>query len=153
MSLSRLSHRKVAVLATALAGFCAFASAHAVQLITEEEARLPAAPKIATRGGITRGPSISVVSPDPRSQIRPPFAMTVQFRAHGGSAIDPTSVKVTYLKKPAVDLTSRLKPAISASGIAMEGIDVPAGTHDIRIDVTDADGRTKSEIVTFTAVK
>jgi hypothetical protein len=35
----------------------------------------------------------------------------------------------------------------------MDTVNVPAGTHDIKIDVTDADGRTKSEVVSFTAVK
>ena len=127
--------------------------AFAIELITEDEAKLPAASRIASRGGITRGPSIKVVSPDPNGQIKAPFAMNVQFRAHGGSKIDPASVKVTYLRKPAVDLTPRLKPAISESGITLDTVNVPAGTHDIKIDVTDADGRTKSEVVSFTAVK
>ena len=132
--------------------FCAGA-ARALDLITEDEARLPAAPRIASRGGITRGPSIKVVSPDPNAQIKAPFAMNVRFQPHGGSKIDPASVKVTYLKKPTVDLTPRVKSGISEAGIAIDTVNVPAGTHDIKIDVTDADGRTKSEVVTFTAVK
>lgn len=148
-----LSHPKhLIAFAIALAGL-SFSSAHALDLITEDEARLPTAPRIASRGGITRGPSIKVMSPDPNGQIKPPFAMNVRFQAHGGSKIDPASVKVTYLKKPAVDLTPRLKTAISEGGIALDTVNVPAGTHDIKIDVTDADGRTKSEVVTFTAVK
>ena len=133
-------------------GFYA-ATANALDLITDDEAKLPAAPRIASRGGITRGPSIKVVSPDPNGQIKAPFAMNVRFQAHGGSKIDPGSVKVTYLKKPTVDLTPRVKPGISESGIALDTVNVPAGTHDIKIDVTDADGRTKSEVLTFTAVK
>ena len=136
----------VALAAPATAGY-------ALDLITEDEARLPAAPRIASRGGITRGPSIRVVSPDPNGQIKPPFAMNVRFQAHGGSKIDTGSVKVTYLKKPTVDLTPRVKSGISESGIALDTVNVPAGTHDIKIDVTDADGRTKSEVVSFTAVK
>ena len=128
-------------------------AAHAVDLITEDEARLPTAPRILSRGGITRGPSIKVVSPDPNGQVKPPFAMKVSFQAHGGSKIDPASVKITYLKKPAVDLTPRVKSGISETGIALDTVNVPAGTHDIKIDVTDADGRTKSEVVSFTAVK
>lgn len=141
------------VLAAAVALGFASADAYAVDLITEDEARLPTAPRIASRGGITRGPSIKVVSPDPNGQIKPPFTMNVRFQAHGGSKIDPASVKVTYLKKPAVDLTPRVKPGISESGITLDTVNVPAGTHDIKIDVTDADGRTKSEVMTFTAVK
>ena len=135
---------------------CAFAfagTAYGLDLITEEEAKLPTAPRILSRGGITRGPSIKVVSPDPNGQVKAPFAMKVSFQAHGGAKIDPASVKLTYLKKPAVDLTPRAKSGISEAGITLDAVNVPAGTHDIKIDVTDADGRTKSEVVSFTAVK
>ena len=145
--------RKLAMATAAAALSLPLLHAHAMDLITEEEAKLPSAPRIASRGGITRGPSIKVVSPDPHGQVKPPFAMKVQFQAHGGSKIDASTVKVTYLKKPSVDLTARLKPGISESGIAMDTVNVPAGTHDIKIDVTDADGRTKSEVVSFTALK
>lgn len=140
--------------ASTLAAGLTFAGvASAVELITDDEARLPAAPKMGTRGGITRGPGIKVVSPNPDAQIKAPFAMKVDFQPHGGSKIDASSVKVTYLKKPAVDLTPRLKSGISESGISLADASVPAGTHDIKIDVTDADGRTKTEIVSFTVVK
>lgn len=133
--------------------FAAAGSAGAIDLITDEEARLPATPKMATRGGITRGPSIKVVSPNPDGQVKAPFTMKVEFQPHGGSKIDANSVKVTYLRKPAVDLTPRLKTAISESGINLGDANVPAGAHDIKIDVTDAEGRTKSETVSFTVVK
>ena len=132
----------------ALTGQC-----FAVDLITEDEAKLPAAAKMATRGGITRGPSIKMVNPSPDGQIKAPFAMKVEFQPHGGSKIDASSVKVTYMKKPAVDLTPRVKSGISESGISLTDANVPAGAHDIKIDVTDADGRTKSEVVSFTVVK
>jgi len=128
-------------------------SAAAIDLITDDEARLPAIPKMATRGGITRGPGIKVVSPSPDGQVKAPFAMKVEFQPHGGSKIDAGSIKITYLKKPAVDLTPRLKAAISESGINLGDANVPAGAHDIRIDVTDAEGRTKSETVSFTVIK
>ena len=145
---------RYAVAACALgAGLAMTSLAAAVDLITENEAKLPAAPKAASRGGITRGPSIKVLSPSPDGQVKAPFAMKVEFQPHGGVKIDASSVKVTYLKKPAVDLTPRLKSAISESGITLADAQVPAGTHDLKIDVTDADGRTKSETVSFTVVK
>ena len=137
----------------AAAALFACNAAYAIDLITEDEAKLPAAPRIASRGGITRGPSIKVVSPDPSAAVKPPFNMNVHFQPHGGVKIDAASVKVTYLKKPAVDLTPRVKSGISESGITLDTVNVPPGTHDIKIDVTDADGRTKSEVVSFTAVK
>jgi hypothetical protein len=151
--LSARSFRLPAVVIVFAAGLALSASAYAVDLITNEEANLPSVPKMGTRGGITRGPSIKSISPAPDGQVKSPFAMKVEFQPHGGSKIDASSVKVTYLKKPAVDLTPRLKGAISESGINLSDANVPAGTHDIKIDVTDADGRTKSEVVSFTVVK
>ncbi|MCE9641223.1 MAG: hypothetical protein K8S22_13950, partial [Betaproteobacteria bacterium] len=56
------------------AGLALSTTASAVDLITDDEAKLPAAPKVMTRGGITRGPSIKVVSPQPDGQIKAPFA-------------------------------------------------------------------------------
>ena len=135
------------------AGLAVNSFAAAVDLISEDEAKLPAAPKLLTRGGVTRGPSIKIVSPNPEEQVKSPFAMKVEFQPHGGAKIDASSVKVTYLKKPAVDLTPRLKAAISETGITLADAQVPAGSHDLKIDVTDADGRTKSQTVSFTVVK
>jgi len=135
------------------AGLAVSSFAAAVDLISEDEAKLPAAAKLLTRGGVTRGPSIKIVSPNPEEQVKSPFAMKVEFQPHGGAKIDASSVKVTYLKKPAVDLTPRLKAAISETGITLADAQVPAGSHDLKIDVTDADGRTKSQTVSFTVVK
>lgn len=124
----------------------------AIELITAEEGNLPSAPRMTLRGGITRGPTVKVVSPAADGRVNAPFALKVQFQGRGGSKIDPSSVKVTYLKKPSVDLTPRLKSAISEAGISAETVGVPPGTHDIRIDVSDSEGRTRSEIVSFTAL-
>lgn len=127
--------------------------ASAFQLITEAEAKLPPGGSGMTRGGITRGPGIVVVAPSPDQDLKAPFAMKVKFEPHGGAKIDASRVKVIYLKRPAVDLTPRLKTAISESGIDLADAVAPPGTHDIRVDVTDDAGRTKSAVVTFTIVK
>ena len=71
----------------------------------------------------------------------------------GGSKINAATVKVMYLKSPLVDLTPRLKDAITESGIELTNANVPPGIHDIRIDVTDADGRTRSALMSFSVVK
>jgi hypothetical protein len=124
-----------------------------VELITGDEAQLPPAARLISRGGITRGPSIKVVSPQPDGRVRVPFDLTVDFQAHGGSRIDPDSVKVTYLREPLVDLTSRLQTGISEAGIQCAGVTVPPGKHDIEIEVTDRDGRTRSETASFTVAE
>lgn len=154
MAKRTLSAWKAIAFAFAIGAGAALAvESYALDLITDAEAILPPAAKMGTRGGITRGPGVKLLSPNPDAQVKAPFAMKVEFQPHGGSKIDASSVKVTYLKKPAVDLTPRLKSAISESGINLADTNVPAGTHDIKIDVTDADGRTKSEVVSFTVVK
>ena len=124
--------------------------AGAFELITEAEAKLPPGGSGMTRGGITRGPAIMVVTPSPDRDIRPPFEMKVKFQPRGGAKIDASRVKVIYLKRPSVDLTPRLKAAISETGIDVADVVAPPGTHDIRIDVTDDAGHTKSAVLTFT---
>ena len=110
-------------------------------LITEAEAKLPP-PKgafaVATRG-ITRGPKIEHLADT--SVTKSPIRLRVKFESFGGSKIDPDSLKVTYLKSPAVDLTDRVKPFIQPTGIDMPDASLPAGEHALRVDVKDSDGR------------
>jgi hypothetical protein len=125
--------------------------ASAFQLITAAEAQLPAAQvtQIATRG-LTRGPTVDQVSP-PANAAAPssPIDFDVTFAPHNGATIDPTKVRITYLKQPAIDLTDRLKPFITPKGIEASDVDVPPGTHVLRIEVTDSDGRSTTQIMTI----
>jgi|SRR5215470_13804603 len=77
-------------------------SAQPVQLITDKEARLPAAPQAPSRA-ITRGPTVKLLSPESVANVA--FPLKVVFEPRGGSKIDLGSVQVTYLKNPPVDLT------------------------------------------------
>ncbi len=121
-------------------------------LISIEEAKLPAAAKFAARGGLTRGPGVKFVGPTD-GQIKGPFDMKFQFEPRGGSKIDPASVKVTYLKTPLVDLTERVKPFVSAKGIDMSKVEIPPGEHDIKVEVTDDEGRKGSTIASLVVTK
>jgi hypothetical protein len=125
----------------------------AVELITADEASLPPAPRLVARGGITRGPSVKVVSPPPDGRLRAPFDVRVEFRAHGGARIDPESVRVVYLREPVVDLTPRLQAGISEVGIRLAGVTAPPGKHEIEIAVTDSDGRTRTDTASFTVAE
>jgi hypothetical protein len=58
-----------------------------------------------------------------------------------------------YLKSPFVDLTPRLKSAISANGIDFAKADVPPGTHTIRVTVKDTDGRETNTVLTLVVNK
>jgi hypothetical protein len=126
------------ILASCLA---ASVSASATVLITSDEAKLPP-PKGAVaidRRGVTRAPKIILVSStDP---VRSPLHLQLKFESFGGARIDENSVKVTYLRTPNVDLTSRVKSFIHPTGIDMPEAESPVGTHILRIDIKDTDGR------------
>jgi hypothetical protein len=119
-------------------------SAAAAPLITAEEAALPpqkgAVPNSAR--GITRGPKIQV--PEAAAPLPSPMRFQVKFQTFGGSNIDLDALKVTYLKSPIVDLTSRIKPFAQATGIDMPDAQLPPGDHLVRVDVKDSEGRTAS---------
>jgi hypothetical protein len=118
--------------------------AAAFQLVTPSEAALPAAsvPVLTLRGSPTRRPSIVVVSPRPGAgMIHSPLDLKLQFHAFGGAAIDPHSVVITYVKQPAIDMTQRLTPFITAQGIEAGQAEVPPGTHQFWIELKDNAGR------------
>ena len=128
----------------AVLGLCASVSLSVAEvLITSDEAKLPP-PKGAvamSSRGITRGPRIELVSP---TDVRSPMHLQLKFESFGGAKINADSIKVTYVKSPAVDLTSRIKPFVQPTGIDMPNAELPAGDHQVRIDLQDSDGRTAS---------
>lgn len=132
------------------AAFLAFVApgpiaAVAAPLITPEEAALPpqkgAVPN--SGRGITRGPKIQVPEAEAAAQTSP-MRLQVKFQTFGGSKIDLDALKMTYLKSPVVDLTSRIKPFAQPTGIDMPEAQLPPGEHLVRIDIKDSEGRTAS---------
>ena len=124
-------------------------------LITSDEARLPSTEtsSLTMRAGITRGPQISLSSPNPDAKsVSSPIHFQVKFAARGGANIDADSVHIVYLKHPLVDLTNRLKQFIKTDGIDADPVEVPPGTHSFKIDVKDSEGRTSSSVFTFSVV-
>jgi hypothetical protein len=125
----------------------------AASLISAKEAALPpAAGALATRG-ISRGPAIKLASPAPDTPVAAPFDFKVDFEARGDAKIDPSSVKIVYMKSPFVDLTPRLKSAISANGIDFAKADVPPGNHTIRVTVKDTEGRETNSVLNLVVNK
>lgn len=126
----------------------------AVELITPSEAALPAQPSIGRERGISRGPTVLVVSPQPGAgTIKSPLDLRVVFESHGGTTVNVDSILLTYMKMPAVDLTQRVKAFIGPSGVEIKDAEVPPGTHTIRVSVADNEGRTGSADVTFSVTK
>lgn len=142
------------VLASALlSGLLTQGAALAAPLITTKEAALPpAAGALATRG-ISRGPAIKMVSPEPEAAVKSPFNLKLNFEARGGEKIDPSSVKVVYMKSPFVDLTSRLQSAITPTGIDFQQAEVPPGEHTLRVTVKDSAGRETNSTMTIVVNK
>ncbi len=133
--------------------FMSSAATFAAPLISPLEAALPQASGTLATRGISRGPAVKLNSPEVDTPVMSPFDLKVAFEARGESKIDPTSVKVMYLKSPFVDLTPRLKSAISANGIDFAKADVPPGTHTIRVTVKDTDGRETNTVLTLVVNK
>ena len=92
--------------------------------------------------GVTRAPKILVLSPAPDAgMVRSPLNLLLKFETYGGSVIEPRSVKMIYLKNPAINLTQRIGDLIKTSGIEVDNAQVPPGTHYIRVEVKDNAGR------------
>lgn len=133
---ARISAAAILFAACALAAGAA--RAQALQLVSPEEAKLPAvAAKPGTRA-ITRGPGVKLASPEAVSGA---FPFKVEFAPRGGAKIDPASAKVEYLRGDGVDLTERLKAAIKPEGIEVAAAQAPAGQHAFRVSVRDSEGR------------
>jgi len=137
----------------ALIGVLLPAGAQKVALITPAEAALPpAAGALATRG-ISRGPGVKLLSPEPDTPIKGPVNLKLSFEGRGGEKIDPASVKLTYMKTPMVDLTPRVQSGISPTGIDLKQADMPPGEHTLRVTVKDTAGRETNSTVTLVVAK
>lgn len=125
-----------------------------VQLITNDEAKLPNATGMIATRGVTRGPAIKVVSPDPSAKdLKGLFDLKIAFEPRGGAKIDPASVKLTYLKSPSVELADRVKAGIKPEGIEVSKVSVPPGEHQIRVTVKDDEGRQTSTVLSLNVGK
>jgi hypothetical protein len=125
-------------------------AAEPVQLITREEAGLPATEAAAgSVRNLTRGPAIDTLG-TPAKVGSGPFRLAVRFVPSNGVPIEPSSVRIIYRRQPAVDLTARVKPFITAAGIEAPAVVVPPGKHLVEIEATDKEGRTGRSQFTLT---
>jgi hypothetical protein len=115
-------------------------AAAGVVLITVEQAQLPAPKEIVSSRAITRGPRIQVSGIDD-AKLHSPLHFTVRFLAFGGSTIDLSTLVVTYLRGPNIDLTRRIRAFVQPAGIDIPDAEVPPGEHTIRVELKDSEGR------------
>jgi len=117
-------------------------------LITPDEAKLPSSANVGiTTRGLTRGPGIEQLSPNPDLAVASPLPLKIKFDIRNNVEIDPDAVKLTYLKSSPVDLTSRIKKHITGTGIEIDQADVPPGTHVLRLDIKDKQGRVGTAMI------
>ena len=123
--------------------------ARAEMLISREEAALPSVSAAGiTFRSVTRGPKIQVATPTDGA-VQSPVALHLKFESYGGATVDPASVKLTYMKKPTIDLTPRVKAFVRPDGLDMDKAELPPGDHVIKVDITDSQGRTGSTSFTL----
>jgi hypothetical protein len=127
------------LLAIMVAGYASKAAAGVV-LITAAEAQLPVPKQIVSSRGITRGPRIEVSDVD-NGNLHSPLHFKLRFLAFGGSTIDLSTLAVTYLRVPNIDLTPRVRPFARPAGIDIPDAEVPPGEHAIRVELKDTEGR------------
>jgi hypothetical protein len=152
----RLSAIAVCLIAAIGGAPAALAQSKAVVLITAEESGLAAAPQgdLTFRAGVSRGPSITVLSPKPGdTNLQSPFRLQLKFEGRGGVQVDPESLKLIYAKSPAVDLTARVKPYVQPAGVDLPEASVPPGSHTIRAEIKDKDGRAGTHTFTIKVAK
>src|SRR5438067_6227596 len=115
MSRTGLTKCLAAVVSLLLIATAPGVSAAPLILITPDEARLPPlkdAIQFVPRG-VTRGPQIDFVPAT--TPTTSPTHLQLKFSAHGGATVDPLSVQMTYLRDPSVDLTTRIRPFLTAA--------------------------------------
>jgi hypothetical protein len=157
MRLSAIAACLIAAIGSVPAGApAALAQSKTIVLITAEEGQLAAAPQgdLTFRAGVSRGPSITVLSPKPGdTNLQSPFRLQLKFEGRGGAQIDPDSLKLIYAKTPAVDLTARVKPYMQPAGVDLPEASVPPGNHTIRAEVKDKEGRSGTHTFTIKVAK
>lgn len=154
---SRLRLTSVAVMVVAVGFFslASFARGNPTAdfwLVTPEEAALANAespPGLRKRGiDLRGGPIIELLKPSQGQSARAPVEIDVKFRART-SPIDETSIEITLLKIINVDLTDRLRPYMTASGIYIPNANLPSGRHAVRIKLADREGNASSTQMTL----
>jgi hypothetical protein len=111
-----------------------------VVLITPEEAQLPTPKGVYAARAVTRGPRIDLAGPD-ANDVRSPLRLQLKFRGFGGATINLDSLRVTYMKLPNVDLTSRVRPYAQPTGIEIPDAEAPPGEHLVSVEIHDSEGR------------
>jgi hypothetical protein len=127
-------------------------AAKEIELITAAEAKYPPSEPVELRGPVP-GPTVDVVSPPSDVSQRSPIRLFLRFKAYGGDSVDKDSVRLIYEKTPPIELTQRVAPYLTTTGLVIEKAKVPPGTHLIRVQLKDSSGRLGRGLIKFSVVR
>lgn len=132
---------------------------HSFPFITAEDARQPSANNvIIERKGPFPGPEITIIKPAGVGSLRSPIELEVRYRARTGARVDLGSINIVYVKDTPINLTDRVTKRLGPAGFGQNGFflsdaEVVPGTHTVRVDVRDSDGRVGTGYAKFTVAK
>ncbi len=146
-----MSCRNHALTAILVAG--SITAAHALQLVTEQEAaasRAAPEPMVARTVPAPDAPRINLLAPSLTAAVASPTRIQVQFQAAAPAAIKPESFRVRY-GALRLDITSRITGSakVTADGIDVAGAALPKGSHRLLIEIQDSAGRTAERQLQF----
>ena len=99
---------------------------------------------IAEAGDLNLGPAIKVLAPNESMVQIVPFDIDIRFEQRGSALVDLASLKVFLMKLWDIDITERVRPYVSGTGIHMAHADFPKGQHTIKIAIADQEGHESS---------
>ena len=133
----------------------AAAPLHAEALISAaeaaaEQAQLDKAIPLARVRSLS-GPKIEVVEPNVLRPLAAPLQIQVRFGAQGAANVVRESFKV-YYGAFGIDITERLlkRARFENNVLFVDKADIPAGTHRLRMKISDSEGRATEKLVSFT---
>lgn len=125
-----------------------------LELITSEEASAPDLDPADWHLEVSRadgGPEIQIISPHMGESIKKPVSIDVRF-IKGEKEIDPSTIRLEYLKFITIDLTPRVKDYLTKDGVKVSNVNLPSGTHTIRLSVGDTGGAVTRQVFTFEVI-
>lgn len=144
----------IPIMAVLVSSVFASSASEPFDLITAEEAAAPDLDPAEWHLEVSRadgGPEIQVISPRMGESIKKPVLIDVRF-IKGEKEIDPSTIKLEYLKFITIDLTPRVKDYLTKDGVKVSNVNLPSGTHTIRLSVGDTGGAVTRQVFTFEVI-
>ena len=129
--------------------------AHSAELVTDEEATASREAvlmvNVALGAADSKAPAIELVTPDNLANpIKNPFVMEIKFVPKSGSIVDFSTFRAFYGAFK-IDITDRLmkQATRTATGLKLDNVSVPSGSHSITLTVKDKDQHTVEKQIKF----